>query len=55
MGRETYTTVHGETLFVKDCEDKDQLHTCPYKIDIHDDYSLCNCDEDEEKECSDSI
>lgn len=27
-------------------------HTCPYKTEIHADYELCNCSEEQEHECA---
>ena len=51
MGDQTYVTAQGDTLYVRDCEDKGQLHTCPQRTEIEDDYSLCNCGEEDEDNC----
>jgi hypothetical protein len=30
-------------------------HTCPFSTEIHNDYTLCNCCEDCERNCADDI
>jgi hypothetical protein len=34
---------------------EDGWHTCPYKTEIHNDFSLCQCTEEEEYECAMAI
>ena len=34
-------------------QDSKELHTCPYRREIHNDYeSLCDCDEDQQHQCA---
>ena len=33
--------------------DSKELHTCPYREEIHNDYeSLCDCDEEQQRQCA---
>jgi len=34
-------------------QDSKELHTCPYREEIHNDYeSLCDCDEEQQHQCA---
>ena len=34
-------------------QDSKELHTCPYREEIHNDYeSLCDCDEEQQRQCA---
>jgi hypothetical protein len=34
-------------------DDSKELHTCPYREEIHNDYeSLCDCDEEQQHQCA---
>jgi hypothetical protein len=51
-------THHGELLrehfgVEKQVQDSKELHTCPYREEIHNDYeSLCDCDEEQQHQCA---
>ena len=51
-------THHGELLrehfgVEKQVNDSKELHTCPYREEIHYDYeSLCDCDEEQQHQCA---
>lgn len=34
-----------------DTETEQNLHPCPYKVDLHGDYELCECDEEQMNNC----
>jgi hypothetical protein len=37
----------------KQVQDSKELHTCPYREEIHNDYeSLCDCDEEQQHQCA---
>ena len=51
-------THHGELLrehfgVEEQVNDSKELHTCPYREEIHNDYeSLCDCDEEQQHQCA---
>mgnify|MGYP000297419167 FL=1 len=51
-------THHGELLrehfgVEEQVNDSKELHTCPYREEIHYDYeSLCDCDEEQQHQCA---
>lgn len=38
-----------------DCNIQIEPHTCPYKVDVEDDYEECTCCEKCQDECADDI
>ena len=57
MGTDDYLKALHKHFGVEDqVENSNQEHTCPYKEEIHDDHkTLCNCDPEQTRQCSQDI
>jgi len=52
-GMDVYDTVASKFGVEEQVNDSKELHTCPYREEIHNDYeSLCDCDEEQQHQCA---
>ena len=52
-GMDVYDTVASKFGVEEQVQDSKELHTCPYREEIHNDYeSLCDCDEEQQHQCA---
>ena len=52
-GMDVYDTVASKFRVEEQVQDSKELHTCPYREEILNDYeSLCDCDEEQQRQCA---